>query len=133
MKADLESFCIQKGIDMGIDYFVSLDLDEYLMPMLGMTTAIDSMHTYYEQTHTNIIRLSKRNFQSTPHVLEPVNLLTLEAYHMRMVNDLDMTYFKSVMKKIAIQLNGMILSLLRSLIIIMLFHFLHIAHNYVHV
>ena len=106
MKADLEALCIQKGMEMKMDYFASLDLDEYLMPTAGMMTVVDAMHQYYDHTRQNVIRLNKWNFQSSPHMLEPVNLLTLEAYHMRMPHDRAMTYFKTVGKKLAIQLNG---------------------------
>jgi hypothetical protein len=109
MKADLESFCIKKGVEMNIDYFASLDIDEYMMPVHGMVTAVDAMHDYYEKSRLNVIRLDKLNFQSAPHLLEPVNLLTLEAYHMRMPSPRAMTYFKSVSRKIAVQLNGKLL------------------------
>ena len=91
---------------MHMDYFASLDLDEYLLPVTGMHTAVDAMHRYYEQSKLNVMRLNKWNFQSAPHTLEPVNLLTLEAYHMRMKRERAMTYFKTVGRKIALQLNG---------------------------
>ena len=117
MKADLESFCIQKGMDMNMDYFASLDLDEYLMPSSGLETTVDVLHRYYEHTRTNVLRANKINFQSAPHLLEPVNLLTLEAYHMRMKRERAMTYFKNVNRKIILQLNGKFQNLLSSLAI----------------
>ena len=91
---------------MNIDYFVSLDLDEYLMPSQGMNSIVDTLETYFDITRLNVLRLNKFNFQSTPHILEPVNLLTLEAYQTRMSMERKMTYFKSVGKKVAMQLKG---------------------------
>jgi len=66
---------------MGYDFFVSLDLDEYLVPLSSDLTAVDELEKFFTSTQRNILPLKKFNYQSTPHLLEPVNLLTIEAYH----------------------------------------------------
>ncbi len=43
--------------------------------------------------------------QSTPHTLEPVDLLTIEAYQVRQGNVNRMTYFKHTKKKVALRLS----------------------------
>lgn len=67
-------------MEWGYDLFVSLDLDEYLVPIKPGITAVDALVEFTHKTHRRIDKLSKLNFQSSPHILEPVNLLTIEAY-----------------------------------------------------
>jgi hypothetical protein len=76
----LEVACKAKAVEWGYDVFVSLDLDEYLVPVKPGVTAVDAMLEFTEKTGRRIDKLDKRNFQSSPHILEPVNLLTIEAY-----------------------------------------------------
>ena len=108
VKSDLETFCLQKAMSWGYDYFVSMDIDEYLMPAGASRgkTAVDVLHSIFEKGGSNLLRLVKFNFQQAPHSLEPVNLLTIEAYQSRMESPMSMTYFKRTTRKLAIQLNG---------------------------
>jgi hypothetical protein len=66
-------------------------------------------HTIILITHTMCI-LIECSFisaaeQSSPHTLEPVSLLTLEAYQLRMARNNELTYFKNVTSKVALRLN----------------------------
>lgn len=45
------------------------------------------------------------SLQATPHTLEPIDLLTVEAYQVRMRQENQMTYFKNVSSKVALRLN----------------------------
>jgi hypothetical protein len=113
VKSDLETFCIQQGISWNYDYFVSMDIDEYLMPVDASRgdSAIDLLEQFYAKSKANVLRLGKFNFQQAPHTLEPVNLLTIEAYQSRMESEQAMTYFKGTTKKLAVQLNGPVCTL----------------------
>ena len=108
IKSDLETYCIKQGISWNFDFFVSLDIDEYLMPMdtSRSDTVVDIMDQFYNKSKANVLRLAKYNFQQAPHTLEPVNLLTIEAYQTRMETTRAMTYFKGTTKKLAVRLNG---------------------------
>lgn len=50
--------------------------------------------------------MTKLNFQSTPHILEPVNLLSIEAYQTRVKTASKMNYYTSVAPKCAYQLRS---------------------------
>lgn len=50
--------------------------------------------------------ISKLNFQSTPHILEPINLLTMEAFQTRMKPNSKMNYYTSVAEKCAYKLRS---------------------------
>lgn len=104
-KAHLEKLCRKWGQANGFSYFFSVDIDEYLMPMEAGITVVDAMHEYTESTGRSIVDVSKLNFQSSPHSLEPVDLLTIEAYQIRMQVPNKMTYFKSVKSKVSLRLN----------------------------
>jgi hypothetical protein len=106
MKALLESNCKQQALEWGYDFFVSLDIDEYLIPTVPGVTAVDALLNWANTTQRSVYCISKNNFQSSPHLLEPINLLTIEAYQMRMKQTSKMNYYTSVSPKCAYQLNG---------------------------
>ena len=106
MKALLESNCKQAALSWGYDFFVSLDIDEYLIPLVQGVTAVDALVHWANTTQRSVYCVSKNNFQSSPHILEPINLLTIEAYQMRMKHTAKMNYYTSVSPKCAYQLNG---------------------------
>lgn len=101
-----ENKCKHFAFQNGYDLIISLDLDEYLVPTYGNTSAIDQIWNMMTATGRYAARLDKMNFNSVPHLLEPVNLLTIEAYQHRMPTAGKMTYFKSVYPKSAIRLSG---------------------------
>ena len=43
--------------------------------------------------------------QASPHTVEPVDLLTIEAYQLRMAKENQLTHFKTVPSKVALRLN----------------------------
>jgi len=104
-KAHLEKHCKEWGQANGYSYFFSVDIDEYLMPVDKGVTLMDAFHDYVTSTGRSILDIPKLNFQSTPHTLEPVDLLTIEAYQVRQEDANRMTYFKSVKPKVALRLN----------------------------
>lgn len=106
MKALLESNCKQTAISWGFDFYVSLDIDEYLIPTAKDVTIVDALVLWANQTQRSVYCIAKNNFQSAPHILEPVNLLTIEAYQSRMPITSKMSYYTSVSPKCAYQLNG---------------------------
>ena len=66
------------------------------------------MDTIYQSSEINqrsIYFLDKLNFQQAPHNIEPIELLTIEAYQVRNEVPSKMTYFKSVKNKVALRLN----------------------------
>ena len=98
--------CQETALKLGIDIFVALDIDEYLMPRYGQNvTVIDDLIAWMDKTEKNIAYLSKMNFSPTPHFHEPVNLLTIEAYQTRYPVIKKLTYYISTADKVALRLN----------------------------
>jgi len=106
VKALLESNCKQKALSWGYDFYISLDIDEYLIPIRKDITIVDALLHWANTTQRSVMHIPKFNYASTPHLLEPVNLLTIEAYQSRMKLVSKMNYYTSVSPKCAYQLNG---------------------------
>ena len=85
------------------DFQVSLDLDEYLVPERDGVAAVDELARFVNATGRPSYCMSKLNFPSTPHLLEPVNLLTIEAYQTRVNLPGKMNYYTTVAQKCAYQ------------------------------
>ena len=98
-KALLERECKLKAIEWGYDYHISLDLDEYVVPNKAGETIIDALDTWMNSTGRFVYCMEKYNFPSTPHILEPINLLQIEAYQSRMKGPSKMNYYTSVAPK----------------------------------
>ena len=101
-----EALCKDYAFDNGFDLFISLDLDEYLMPQNSKITAVEELWNMLETSGLYSARIAKYNFNSVPHLLEPVNLLTIEAFQSRMPTTDAMTYFKSIAPKLALRMSG---------------------------
>lgn len=106
IKALLESNCKQKALEWGYDFFISLDIDEYFIPKRLDVTIVDALVNWSNSTKRSVFCAPKNNFPSTPHILEPVNLLTIEAYQTRMPVTSKMNYYTSVQPKCIYQFNG---------------------------
>ena len=105
-KMNRESNCKLFAFENGYDLLVSIDLDEYLIPNDQKLAAVDEIWQMMLSTGYYFAKLDKWNFNSVPHLLEPVNLLTIEAYHSRMPSMGAMTFFKTVYAKSALRLTG---------------------------
>jgi len=105
-KALLETDCKLQAIKWGFRYFMSLDIDEYVIPNDATKTTVDALHDVFKSGKTFQLCANKLNFPSTPHLLEPVNLLTIEAYQSRMREVRRMNYYTTVMPKCAYALSG---------------------------
>ena len=75
------------------------------MPVREGVTVMDAIHQASESSQRSIYYLDKLNFQQAPHNIEPIELLTIEAYQVRNEIPSKMTYFKSVKNKVALRLN----------------------------
>lgn len=102
----LEANCKLEAIRNNFDFFISLDLDEYLIPVQEDITIADALLHWVNTTGRSMYCVAKNNFPSLPHILEPVNLLTIEAYQTRVPATGRMNYYTSVAAKCAFQLNG---------------------------
>jgi hypothetical protein len=97
--------CQQWAHRMGIDIYVAVDIDEYIIPRYGQNiTALDDIVQWMDKTGKHIAYLPKSNFSPTPHFHEPVNLLTIEAYQTRYPVSKKMSYYISTASKIALRL-----------------------------
>ena len=105
-KSVLERECKLWGIENGFSYFFSIDLDEYITPTQAGITAVDSFDKFVKETGRPILMMVKYNFQSTPHILEPVDMLTIEAYQTRMATPGRMNYYTTVARKVAMMINA---------------------------
>lgn len=104
IKGLLEGECKKQALKWGYDYFFSLDIDEYVMPVHPDITIVDALDDFFNDTDRKMYCMDKLNFQVTPHSLEPVNLLTIEAYQHRMRQPSKMSYYTSVAPKCAFRL-----------------------------
>jgi len=105
-KALLETDCKMQALKWGFRYFLSLDIDEYVVPNEPGVTVVDTLHNYFKSGNKIQHCAAKFNFPSTPHLLEPVHLLTIEAYQTRMREARRMNYYTTVMPKCAYALSG---------------------------
>jgi len=107
MKMLAEQDCKTTALEMGISIFVSLDMDEYLMPSTNTMTVLDELDEWFKTTTRGILLLTKLQFPPTPHTLEPIHLLTIEAYQTRYPIEDKMNYYTSVSRKAALRLTDM--------------------------
>lgn len=75
------------------------------MPLKEGETVMDTIYKSSEIDQRSIYYLEKLNFQQAPHNVEPIELLTIEAYQVRNDPPTKMTYFKNVKNKVALRLN----------------------------
>jgi hypothetical protein len=104
-KALLETECKLQAIEWGYHYFVSLDLDEYMFPLNPKTTIVDELHRVMTTTGRNSYCFDKYAFPAAPHFLEPIDLLTIEAYQSRGSAPNSMNYYTTTAKKCAYPLH----------------------------
>lgn len=96
--------CKMFAIRNSFDFFFSLDVDEYMFPAEEGMTLMDAVSSTSRETQKSIISIFKYNFAATPHLLEPVDMLTIEAYKVRMADRSKLTYFKTVAPKLILHL-----------------------------
>jgi hypothetical protein len=118
-----EVYCKKRAVELGYEIFVSLDLDEYLFPPDAsfslltssssassisssserfLPSTMDALYDWFISTKRHVLPIPKLNFNPVPHVLEPINLLTIEAYQTRMKDANRMNYYKNISPKIAL-------------------------------
>lgn len=105
IKALLESQCKLYGLVNGFNLTISLDLDEYVIPREPGVTVVDELYNWVTSTGRSAYCMDKMNFQQSPHTLEPVHLLTIEAYQSRMKQPRKMSYYTTVASKCAYRLS----------------------------
>jgi len=98
-KAAKETICMEEAIEWGYDYFVSIDLDEYIVPTNLKVSFVDQIQEWQDTSNAKMFCMMKANFASTPHIQEPVHLLQIEAYQTRMKTLGRMNHYTSVAKK----------------------------------
>jgi hypothetical protein len=98
-KSLMETQCKLQAIEWGYQYFVSLDIDEYLFPLEPGVSVVDELHRVYNTTGRNSYCFSKHAFPAAPHILEPVDLLTIEAYQSRVHMASRMNYYTRTARK----------------------------------
>lgn len=88
--------CKQRAAAEGYDVFMSVDLDEYVFPMVDSRTLMDDLQEWFSSTTRGVMALHKLQFNPVPHFLEPVNLLTIEAFQLRTEEEHRMNYYTNV-------------------------------------
>jgi hypothetical protein len=139
MKKQIERENWLWGIKNGYDYYLTADVDEYVLPMfdnfpgvpshlmsidpgyidvnapLPFVTIADAVHSIFSLTLEDrkqkrgrkmYIPITKYNFNANPHVLEPVDLLTIEAYQTRFSTSRNMNLYMTVQPKFIYRLSG---------------------------
>mgnify|MGYP003385523911 CR=1 FL=1 len=92
--------CKSFAIANNFDFMFTLDIDEYMVPHAPGITVMDAVDILAKNTSKMIFTVQRVNFASTPHTLEPIDLLTIEAYHYRMAVYGRMNYFRHVQPKL---------------------------------
>ena len=83
-KKMMERHCKMTLHSMKIDYYISVDLDEYEFPIVKNVTLVDEIHRLFTMYPTRgTFNVKKLQFTSQPHILEPFDKLTIEAYQTR--------------------------------------------------
>lgn len=101
MKALLERDCRLQALQWGYDFFYSLDIDEYAIPSRPNISIVDDLVYARDNSKRGMYCALKKNFVQTPHTLEPVHLLTIEAYQHRNPRMSKMSYYTTVADKCA--------------------------------
>ena len=83
LKALAEMNCKEWGSERGFNYFMSVDLDEYAVSSRADESVVDALERFFSVSNRSYFGVIKRNFIASPHILEPVNLLTIEAYQVK--------------------------------------------------
>jgi hypothetical protein len=92
--------CKEYAIANQYDFMFTLDIDEYIVPNNPGITVMDAVDHHARNTSDFIFSAPRVNFASTPHILEPIDLLTIEAYKYRMAVYGQMSFFRKVQPKI---------------------------------
>lgn len=106
-KKMMERDCKMHLHHLGFDYHISVDIDEYSMPMRKGTTLVDAVHGMFKADPTRgVYNVNKLQFQPTPHLLEPIDRLTIEAYQTRFHTPNKFSPRQGVMKKTMYRLHS---------------------------
>ena len=106
VKMQSEIMCKRRAVEWGYEVFVSIDIDEYIVPTKPTITVMDDLVNFFNVSTRGSVLLSKLQFPPTPHILEPINLLTIEAYQTRVSKPGKMNYYTNVAGKVALRLQG---------------------------
>lgn len=106
-KKMMERDCKMTLYQWGFDYHISVDLDEYEYPFKENVTLVDEIHRLFTSYPTRgVFNVNKFQFNAQPHILEPFNLLTIEAYQRRFGAVNRFSPKKGVMKKTVFRLRN---------------------------
>ncbi len=98
VKYKSEVICKEKAIAMGYDIFLSVDTDEYVIPNNPNITLMDDLTDWFTTTSRGVMIMNKFQYNAAPHFMEPINLLTIEAYTTRTRAPGQMSYYLNVGK-----------------------------------
>ena len=105
IKSAVEVECKLQALAWGYELFFSIDLDEYIIPKKPKMTIIDMAVEASKNSSCMKFFYPKLNFPSTPHIAEPVHLLTIEAYQTRNPVPVRMDYYMNTQPKYGYFLN----------------------------
>lgn len=107
LKKRQERMCMQWGLTHGYKYHITVDIDEYLFPIDETVSLPDAIDEWFHSfPKLSVMYISKYNFNPSPHLLEPIDLLTIEAYQTRYPNLGAVNYYMTVQPKVIYKLNG---------------------------
>ena len=77
-KKNMERDCKLTLHQWGVDYHISVDLDEYEMPFAMNTTLVDEIDRMFQKyPNRGTFNVNKLQFNAQPHILEPLDKLTI--------------------------------------------------------
>ena len=92
--------CKDYAIKNDYDYLFVVDIDEYIIPKSPGVSLMDVVVQQSQNTSNLVFNIFRVNFASTPHILEPIELLTIEAYPYRMAAYGLLNYFRTIQPKL---------------------------------
>ena len=99
-KKMMERNCKMTLYDWGYHYHISVDVDEYEVPFRLNVTLADEIDRMFTQNPTRgTFNVNKLQFNALPHILEPFDKLTIEAYQNRFHGVNKFNPKKSLMQK----------------------------------
>jgi hypothetical protein len=102
MKRQQEMLCMKWGLEHGYDYHISVDMDEYMFPLRTPQnhSLVDIIDRIFNKRKVGVVPISKMTFNPSPHLLEPIDLLTIEAYQTRYPHVREINYYMTVQPKV---------------------------------
>lgn len=84
-KSTCQSKCKNWAHNNNFDYHFTIDIDEYMVPVEENVALMDVLDLYFKKGNNAALKFPRYNIHPIPHTIEPIHLLTIEAYQVRSI------------------------------------------------